>query len=190
MTTATNCYIRQHQLTVQQENAIDLLIAGKLDGEVADAVGVHRVTVTRWRNYHPVFQAELNSRRRELWGAATQRLRAMLPAALEAIEQEIADGNNRLRAAVHVVKLAGLDTFEGPSERTEPDHIIENLVAKRFAERTREREEYQTLNEQLEKLADPSVRKQRDERLMDEVRQEVLREIESRLTTEDSETGR
>jgi hypothetical protein len=45
---------------VQQENAIDLLVTGATDREAAESVKVHRVTVTKWRNYDPAFAAELN----------------------------------------------------------------------------------------------------------------------------------
>ena len=34
-------------LTLNQESAVDLLVIGKTDAEVAEALGVHRVTVTR-----------------------------------------------------------------------------------------------------------------------------------------------
>lgn len=46
----TTGYVRQHGLTIEQRNAIDLLVTGKTDTETADSVGVHRVTVTKWRN--------------------------------------------------------------------------------------------------------------------------------------------
>jgi DNA-binding CsgD family transcriptional regulator len=40
-------------LTLAQENAIDLLIIGKPDREVAECLGIARETVTRWRHEHP-----------------------------------------------------------------------------------------------------------------------------------------
>jgi transposase len=53
----TNGYIRQRGLTIEQRNAIDLLVTGKTDTETAEAVGVHRVTVTKWRNADPLAPA-------------------------------------------------------------------------------------------------------------------------------------
>ncbi len=38
------------QLNIEPENAIDLLIQGKSDREVAEAIGVARQTVNQWRN--------------------------------------------------------------------------------------------------------------------------------------------
>ena len=54
------------KLTPEQLNAIDLLILGKTDREVAEAVGVRRETVTKWHK-NPFFIAELNVKREELW---------------------------------------------------------------------------------------------------------------------------
>ena len=55
-------------LNVEQLNAIDLLITGKTDQEVAEQIGKTRQTVCNWRRYHPVFQAQLNQRRAAVWG--------------------------------------------------------------------------------------------------------------------------
>ena len=96
-------------LSVEQENAIDLLVLGKPDREVAAAVGVGRQTVCGWRNHHPGFQAELNARRLDVWGGACDRLRALLPRALDALEAAVGGEKPDWRAAAKVVELAGLD---------------------------------------------------------------------------------
>src|SRR5579871_129127 len=109
MEATTNGYATQRELSIRQQNAIDLLVTGKRDSEAGEAVGVHRVTVTKCRLYDPLFQAELNRRRAELWGTAAERLRAMLPKALDAIEAELTNTENRLAAAFQVVRLTRLD---------------------------------------------------------------------------------
>ena len=98
----------RHDLTVEQLNAIDCLVVGKTDQEAAELVGVGRQTVNAWRNHHPAFQAALNARRHEVWGAACDRLRALLPRALDALEHAVVEGKD-WRAAARVVELAGLD---------------------------------------------------------------------------------
>jgi hypothetical protein len=52
----------------------------------------------------------LNRRRAEVWGAGIDRLRSLVPKALDALAEELekADGPNRLKAAVEVLKLAQL----------------------------------------------------------------------------------
>ena len=70
-------------LTLDQQNAVDLIAAGATDTEAAAKMKLNRVTVTRWRCYSPTFRATLAVRRREVWGAAADRLRALLPKALD-----------------------------------------------------------------------------------------------------------
>lgn len=136
---ATSRYKRRHGPTLEQLNAIDRLVQGATDRETADAVGVHRVTVTRWRNYDVVFQAELNRRRHELWQASTERLRALLPRAIEALEHELDQGPARGRVALEIVRMSGIlergkdrttidGALVGPSD---PDAIVDQLVRSR-----------------------------------------------------------
>jgi hypothetical protein len=106
---ATTDYKRQQGLTIEQQSAIDLLLTGKTDRETADAVGVNRVTVTKWRLYDPWFRAALNRRRQETWGAAVDRLRSLLPVALDVLEDELQNGAEPGKTALAVLRLAGLD---------------------------------------------------------------------------------
>jgi hypothetical protein len=113
---ATSSYKRRHGLTLEQRNAIDVLVQGATDHETAEATGVNRVTVTKWRNHDPYFQAELNRRRTEVWGASVDRLRSLIPRALDALEHELAGGANAWRAGLELLKLAGLDRSKGRSD--------------------------------------------------------------------------
>jgi hypothetical protein len=117
MASATNGYKREHGLSPAQHRALDLLVAGETDGSVAEAVGVHRVTVWKWRHYDPEFQAQLNQRRREIWSASKDRLRSLLPIALDTLEAELHGGRQRARTALEILRLAGLEAsaFKGRS---------------------------------------------------------------------------
>lgn len=55
------------------------------------------------------FQAALNSRRSEVWGTAVDRLRSLLPKAVERLETEL-DGPQGWRVALRLVDLVGLAT--------------------------------------------------------------------------------
>ncbi|MDP9359623.1 MAG: hypothetical protein M3R02_30910 [Chloroflexota bacterium] len=101
--------ITRQALSVEQENAIDLLVSGTSDRETAAAVRVSRQTVCGWRNHHPAFIATLNARRLETWGASSDRLRALLPKALDCLEGAITGPGPDWKAAAKVVELAGLD---------------------------------------------------------------------------------
>jgi hypothetical protein len=102
---ATICNVAQ-RLTTQQERAIDLMTSGSRDSEVAHDLGVNRTTVWRWRTEDVVFQAELNRRRHELWSSWIERLRSLVPTALDVMANEL-EGPRRLRAAGEILDLAG-----------------------------------------------------------------------------------
>ena len=107
MTVATKPDETRRRLTLAQLNAIDCLVAGKSGQETATVVGVTRQTVNVWRNHDHQFMAALNARRAAVWSAATDRLRALLPRALEVLEGALAaDPDPKL--ALQVVRLAGL----------------------------------------------------------------------------------
>jgi hypothetical protein len=101
------------ELNDRQRAAVDALIAGATDQEAADQSGAHRVTVTNWRNRNPVFRAALNARRAELWSTSLDRVRSILPKALNRIEEEITGGEQGLRAALKLVEIAGMGTAGG-----------------------------------------------------------------------------
>ena len=98
------------RLSVEQENAIDLLIQGKTDRETAEAVGVTRQTVCEWRLKNTLFREALNLRRRELWDGQTERLRGLVSKAVDVLEGGLEAEDPRLQqsAAVHILKAVSL----------------------------------------------------------------------------------
>lgn len=94
-------------LTLIQLYAVDMLVSGHRDTETAEAVGVARETVTRWRLYNPKFRAELNKRRQEIWSSSADKLRSIFRKSLDAIEEEviIPNGPNRGKIALEIVRL-------------------------------------------------------------------------------------
>ena len=110
-------------LTPQQETAVDLLASGKTVTDTAQAIEVTRQTVSEWLNHHPGFQAALNSRRQELWVGMTNRLRGLLPKALEVLKCEL-EGEHPLPAAVHVLKACGLYGVVSPLGPTEVEDAV------------------------------------------------------------------
>jgi hypothetical protein len=131
----TAIYQRQHKrgLTLPQLNAIDLLAAGKTDKETADLLNLSRTCVTKWRLYDPVFQAALNQRRREVWAVGLDRLRALIPKALDVIAAELekTDSPNRLKAAGEILRLARLPTDDVPTGPTDPEEVVRQVVERR-----------------------------------------------------------
>jgi hypothetical protein len=93
-------------LSIAQENAIDLLITGATDGDVAAAVGVDRVTVWQWRHEHPLFMATLQRRRADVWRGPQEKLRSLMSKAVENIVAAIEAGS--LKASIELLKITGM----------------------------------------------------------------------------------
>jgi len=111
------------KLSVEQLNAIDVLVLGKTDQETAKAVGVARETVNRWRNENPYFSAELNKQRKESWGVNKHRLQALTTKAVDAIETALDGGDSKV--AIDVLKAVGIyGAMEAPSEPVDADLVI------------------------------------------------------------------
>ena len=83
-----------------------MLVHGKTDQETAQAVGVARETVTRWRNDNPHFAAELNRQRRVIWGTNQDKLRSLVRKAVDTLEAALDAEDSR--AAVEVLKAVGI----------------------------------------------------------------------------------
>jgi hypothetical protein len=118
-----------HGLTLAQQSAVDLLAAGRNDTETAAALDLNRVTVTRWRLYSPEFRAALADQRAAVWGASADRLRALLPKALDALADALAAGDDKVSVALAVLKLAGPLPLL-PTDPTDPEDIVRAAVDK------------------------------------------------------------
>ncbi len=93
-------------LTPAQLIAIDALVAGAAKTDAAEVAGVNRVTVSKWANHHPGFQAELNRRRAELVEQRADQIRNIDALALEHIQRRVEGGDS---AAVDTwIKARGL----------------------------------------------------------------------------------
>ena len=125
------------ELTVEQLNAIDLLVTGVSDREVAEKVGVSRQTVTNWRLHNLAFQAELHRLRKEIWGNSKDRIVSLVPKAIDRLEKALGDDTDRNgpKVALEVIRATGLHsdaecTFvERASD--DPRELAEEIVKKR-----------------------------------------------------------
>jgi hypothetical protein len=129
------------KLTPEQLNAIDLLILGKTDREVAEIVGVRRETVTKWHK-NPFFSVELSIRREKLWVDAKLRLKSLAHEAVNVLTNGLqsSDEKTAITAAVHILKTVGLyGDWQQGSGPTIPEEVIWRQAALRpdsFCERS------------------------------------------------------
>lgn len=115
-------------LSPEQLQAIQLLVAGKSNIEVAQAIAKERRTISRWKK-DPRFLAAINEERKELYEAGQIRLYGLLGKAIDVIEQKLDEGN--FKAATEVLRIIGLNSKPlKPDFETDPE-----IIAAREAER-------------------------------------------------------
>lgn len=96
-----------YELTPEQGQALDLLLAGQTVTAAAAAVGVARETVSRWRNGDANFQAAYNAALQSAYDATAARL---LDARARAVERLAAlvdskDEATALKAAAALLRV-------------------------------------------------------------------------------------
>jgi len=119
---------KTRQLSIEQANAIEHLLQGQSDRAVAEAVGVSRQTISEWKNHDPLFVAELNRQRSEMWREARERMKALANRALDVVELQFDsdDPKAALAAAKYILQgtlLLG-DTDLPRSGPTSPEAVI------------------------------------------------------------------
>jgi hypothetical protein len=101
-----------------QRVAVLALLAGSTLSAAAEAAGVDRRTIHRWKQ-DPQFVAILNEKRHELASASIQALRALAPLAVVVVRELMLDRRVspavRLRAALEVIDLVYEDRI-GPTD--------------------------------------------------------------------------
>jgi DNA-binding CsgD family transcriptional regulator/glutaredoxin len=126
------------RLTPEQLNAIDLLILGKTDKEVAETIGVGRNTISKWYK-NAFFIAELNVKREELWVDSKLRLRALASEAVNVLTNGLHSSDEKIAitAAVHILKTVGLYDKEGKNSVALPKTPEEAVWAQVVKEKTK-----------------------------------------------------
>jgi Homeodomain-like domain len=107
--------------------AIQHLACGKTLTEAARSVGVTAKTIGRWL-HDPVFVAELNARRSELWSGMTDKARRALSMALDVYLARLTNGDDA--AARDVLRAFGSTLSQGLADLgpTDPDEIRRRLA--------------------------------------------------------------
>jgi hypothetical protein len=116
-------------LSVEQENAIDVLLTGKTDRETAEAVGVSRWTVQQWRTQHPLFMVALEQKRAEVWRGVQEKLRSLMRKAVENLAAAVEEGD--LKASLDLLKAVGMygnGTMNAIGEQ-DPEKLIRQQAA-------------------------------------------------------------
>ncbi len=100
---------RENATKVNQTRAIQLILEGKNNQQIADEIGVSRQTVSFWRNRDEEFQTALNEEIKASQDAKRAKFDTILDAAYESLISLLQsnDPQIRLKAAVEVLKREG-----------------------------------------------------------------------------------
>jgi transposase len=159
---------KTRQLSIEQENAIEHFLQGQSDRAVAEAAGVSRQTVWEWRKRDPLFIAELNRQRFEMWKEARERLKSLANRALDVVELQLDsdDPKATLAAAKYILqgtRLLGETELHLRGPTTPEGVLMEKLrgeASKELAPKINQRypfdiDQYETykIEEEIEALA-------------------------------------
>ena len=103
-------------LSDKQEMALELVMSGMTDGEVAKRVGVSRQWVNRWRNRDGDFMEALETRRQMMREHHMNRLSQLMDQAIAILGEalEAGDEGTKLKTAMYVLKISGLQGYAKP----------------------------------------------------------------------------
>jgi transposase-like protein len=81
----------------KQERALQMIILGEEDIEIAATLGINRKTIYRWRKYDVQFMRALDERQALMRELAQNGLLELTEGALEAVREALKDKDNRVR---------------------------------------------------------------------------------------------
>ena len=118
-------------LSNKQEMALELVMSGMKDGEIAKRVGVTRQWVNKWRNQDADFMYALQMRRQLMREKHMDSLSQLIEKSIKIINETLEEGDaqTKLKAAMYVLKISGLQGYAKPvkpmtKEEMEKETII------------------------------------------------------------------
>lgn len=98
-------------LSDRQLAAVSMFASGSSVKDVADALGVTRQTLWRWRTEDEHFRAELRRRQAQMWEEQAARLRGLLEPSIDVVTSFLTSryDQHRFRAATTILRLSRLN---------------------------------------------------------------------------------
>lgn len=118
------------ELSDKKGLALELVLGGMKDGEIAKRVGVSRQRVNMWRNQDEDFRALLAERRKALRERHQDELSGLVCDAIGVMREAMREGEitTRLRAARAVLRMSGLQaTMQKENPQSKEEIIREYL---------------------------------------------------------------
>jgi AcrR family transcriptional regulator len=118
-------------LSVKQELALELILCGMNDREIAERAGVSRQTINTWRNHNEVFRMLLAGRREAARERHRDELSGLVLEAVGVMRAALLEGNllTRLWAALALLRMSGLqEVVQTEKLPSQVDIIMELLI--------------------------------------------------------------
>jgi AcrR family transcriptional regulator len=123
---------RAHKdLSGKQEMALELVICGMNDGDIAKRAGVSRQTINTWRNHDEDFRMLLAERRVALHEQYLGELNGLVSEAISVMRDAIRKGDllTRLWAAHAVLRMLGLQSAVPTQKQPSGEEIINEFLS-------------------------------------------------------------
>ena len=86
-----------NEMNEKEEMALALILQGRKDAEVAEALGVSRMTIWRWKKYDAGFIQALEEKRAHLRQQAEDNILELTESAVNAIRDALNENDPRIR---------------------------------------------------------------------------------------------
>lgn len=134
----------RRKLSNKQQRALELLLQGKTQTEVASELEIDPSTVWRWLRLGTAFEDQYRQARAEIWSSMRWRLRQLGSKALDVLETSLSseDERIRLKAAIEITRAVELGAPEPPAIEINDFFKGDTINVKRERERYFEPEYY------------------------------------------------
>src|SRR5215218_353843 len=92
----------------EQQTALELLLLGHSDIEIAKALDLRRETTWRWKHRDPAFQAALRERQATIADAAAERLRGLVDQAVSVVQRSLSSAAADPKLAMALLSALGV----------------------------------------------------------------------------------
>ena len=123
-------------LNENQLLAVQLVVQGKSGREIAKQLSVTEETISRWKK-QPIFIASVNEILGQLREGIQQKMRNLIFQALEILETELSDKENKNKANIALKLLQNykfVQLFDQKIGSDNPEIIKRNIFDKKFEE--------------------------------------------------------
>ena len=131
-------------LSVKQELALELILCGINDGEIARRVGISRQTINTWRNHNEVFRMSLTGRREAARERHRVELSGLVSEAVGVMRAAVLEGDllTRLWAVQALLRMSGLQAAVQTEKLPSREDIISEFLVEAIGKVVREKTIY------------------------------------------------